>query len=61
MAPMMVLATVIAALASVAGLWLSYHADLAAGASVTLALAAAFALTLAGRSALALTRRGSVA
>jgi len=61
MAPMMVLATLVAALASVAGLWLSYHADLAAGASVTLALGAAFALVLAGRSTVVLARRGSTA
>jgi ABC-type Mn2+/Zn2+ transport system permease subunit len=61
MAPMMVVATLVAALASVAGLWLSYHADVAAGASVTLALGAAFALLLTGRSTLALARRGSAA
>ncbi|MCU0312899.1 MAG: metal ABC transporter permease [Solirubrobacteraceae bacterium] len=42
--PMMALATAIAAGASVAGLYLSYHAELAAGASVTLALVAAFVL-----------------
>ena len=59
MAPMMMVATLVAALASVAGLWLSYHADVAAGASVTLALGAAFVLLLTGRSALALARRGS--
>ena len=61
MAPMMVVATLVAALASVAGLWLSYHADVAAGASVTLALGAAFVLLLTGRSTLALARRGSTA
>ena len=61
MAPMMVVATLVAALASVAGLWLSYHADVAAGASVTLALGAAFALVLAGRSTVVLARRGSTA
>ena len=61
MAPMMVLATLIAALASVAGLWLSYHADLAAGASVTLALGAAFVLVLAGRSRARARGRGSTA
>jgi ABC-type Mn2+/Zn2+ transport system permease subunit len=61
MAPMMVVATLVAALASVAGLWLSYHADVAAGASVTLALGAAFAVLLTGRSTLALARRGSAA
>lgn len=44
MVPMMALATAIAAGASVAGLYVSYHADLAAGASVTLALVCAFAL-----------------
>jgi ABC-type Mn2+/Zn2+ transport system permease subunit len=61
MAPMMVVATLVAALASVAGLWLSYHADVAAGASVTLALGAAFVLLLTGRSTLTLARRGSTA
>ncbi len=61
MAPMMVLATLVAGVASIAGLWLSYHADVAAGASVTLALAAAFVLLLAGRSVVTLTRRGAVA
>jgi len=61
MAPMMVVATLVAALASVAGLWLSFHADVAAGASVTLALGAAFVLLLTGRSTLALARRGSAA
>jgi ABC-type Mn2+/Zn2+ transport system permease subunit len=48
-APMMAAATAIAAGASVAGLWASYHAGIAAGASVTLALCAAFALALLGR------------
>lgn len=48
--PMMLLATAIAAGASVAGLYLSYHAELAAGASVTLALVAAFAASLLGRA-----------
>jgi len=59
MAPMMVLATLVAALASVAGLWLSYHADVAAGASVTLALGGVFLVLLAGRTTLVLARRGS--
>jgi ABC-type Mn2+/Zn2+ transport system permease subunit len=58
MAPMMLVATAVAAAASVAGLWLSYHASTAAGASVALALAAAFAVTLAGRSVAGLRRRG---
>lgn len=57
MAPMMVTATVVATIAAVGGLWLSYHADLAAGASVTLVLAGAFGVTLAGRSATVLVAR----
>lgn len=57
MAPMMLTATLIAAAASVAGLWLSYRADLAAGASVTLMLAAAFGATLAARSLAGLVPR----
>ncbi|MSW96441.1 MAG: metal ABC transporter permease [Actinobacteria bacterium] len=48
-APMMLLAVAIAVVASVAGLAASYHANLAAGACVVLALAAAFCMTLAGR------------
>lgn len=50
MAPMMALATAIAALAAVGGLWLSYRVDLAAGASVTLVIAGLFGATLAGRA-----------
>ncbi len=59
MAPMMLAATAVAAAASVAGLWLSYRADLAAGASVTLVLAGAFGVTLAGRSLAGLLPRGA--
>jgi ABC-type Mn2+/Zn2+ transport system permease subunit len=50
MLPMMLLATSIAVGASVTGLYVSYHAELAAGASVTLALVTAFALAAAGRA-----------
>ncbi len=57
MAPMMLTATAVAAAASVAGLWLSYRADIAAGASVTLMLAAAFGVALAARSLAALRVR----
>lgn len=59
MAPMMLAATAVAAVASVAGLWLSYRADLAAGASVTLMLAGAFCLALATRSLVGLRPRGA--
>ncbi len=52
MVPMMLTATAVAAGASVAGLYVSYHARLAAGASVTLALVAAFVLALVARAAL---------
>lgn len=61
MAPMMLAATAIAGAASVAGLWLSYRADIAAGASVTLVLAGAFGVTLAARSLLALRPRAAAA
>lgn len=53
MAPMMVTATGVAAGASVAGLYVSYHAKVAAGGAVTLALVGAFLLALAVRWALA--------
>lgn len=49
--PMMLTAVSVAVLASVAGMYLSYHAGLAAGASVALALVAAFLLALAFRAA----------
>jgi ABC-type Mn2+/Zn2+ transport system permease subunit len=52
MVPMMLLATCIAAAAAVGGMYVSYHAELAAGASVALALVAAFLVaTVTGRSA----------
>jgi ABC-type Mn2+/Zn2+ transport system permease subunit len=44
MAPMMVTSAVIAALAGIAGLYVSYHARTAAGASIALALVAAYAV-----------------
>lgn len=50
MVPMMLAATVVAAGASVAGLYVSYHAELAAGACVTLALVAAFVLAFLVRT-----------
>lgn len=52
MASMMVAATALAAAASIAGLYVSYHAEIAAGASVTGAIALTFLLVLAGRSLL---------
>lgn len=50
MVPVMLTATAIALVAAAAGLLLSYHADLAAGASVALVLVGGFGLTLAGRA-----------
>lgn len=50
MVPAMLAATAIALVAAAAGLLVSYHADVAAGASVALVLTAGFALTLAGRA-----------
>ncbi len=47
--PMMVVATTVAAGASVAGLYLSYHAKVAAGASVALTLVALYVLALVAR------------
>lgn len=47
--PMMILATCVAVLASLAGLYVSYYAKTAAGASVALALVAAYLLALLGR------------
>ncbi len=49
MVPMMATATAVAAGASVAGLYLSYHAKVAAGASVALALVTLYLLALVGR------------
>lgn len=46
---MMAIATAVALAASVAGLWVSYHAQVAAGASVTCALCLAFLAALAVR------------
>lgn len=51
MAPMMGLATVIAVGGGLGGIYVSYHADIAAGASVALALAAGFAACAAVRAA----------
>lgn len=47
MAPMMALSAVVAMLAGVAGIYLSYHARIAAGASIALALVASYALCAA--------------
>lgn len=49
MVPMMVAATAVAAGASVAGIYLSYHANVAAGASVALVLVALYVLALVAR------------
>jgi ABC-type Mn2+/Zn2+ transport system permease subunit len=49
MAPMMALASGIAVAGAVAGLYLSYYANTAAGASVAVALVACFLLILLGR------------
>jgi ABC-type Mn2+/Zn2+ transport system permease subunit len=49
-APMMAVATAVAVLAGIVGLYASYHASIAAGASIAAALVVAYALT-----ALALT------
>ena len=46
---MMAIGTAVALAASVAGLWFSYHAQVAAGASVTCALCLAFVVALAVR------------
>ncbi|HEU4979456.1 MAG TPA: metal ABC transporter permease [Solirubrobacteraceae bacterium] len=51
MAPMMALSAAIAALAGIGGLYLSYYAGTAAGASVAGTLAAAYALAAASRRA----------
>lgn len=48
--PMMLAAVAIAWVASLAGLYASYHAELAAGAAVTCALVVAFAAALLARS-----------
>lgn len=52
LATMMAVGTAVALAASTCGLWLSYHAQVAAGASVTCALCLAFAAALALRPAL---------
>ena len=49
MAPMMALAAGIAVVGAIAGLYLSYYANTAAGASVAIALVACFLLTLLAR------------
>jgi ABC-type Mn2+/Zn2+ transport system permease subunit len=51
MAPMMLTATLVAFAGSVAGLYLSYHASVAAGASVTLMILALYVLALTWRTA----------
>jgi ABC-type Mn2+/Zn2+ transport system permease subunit len=51
MAPMMALAAGIAVAAAIAGLYLSYYANTAAGASVAIALVAGFLLVLLARGA----------
>lgn len=53
---MMALATAVAVVASAAGIYLSFYAELAGGAAVTAALCAAFALALAIRLPLARLR-----
>ncbi len=50
MVAMMVVATLVAFAGSVAGLYLSYHGDVAAGASVTVAILALYVLALAWRA-----------
>ncbi len=55
MAPMMLTATAVAAGAAVAGLYASYHARVAAGAAVTLALVGCFLLALLVRWAVQVT------
>lgn len=49
LAPMMLAGTAVALAASACGLWVSYHAQVAAGASVTCALCLAFVLGLGFR------------
>lgn len=60
-APMMAAATGIAVAASVAGLYISYHARIAAGAAVTLALVGAFFVALVARWARDAGRRRAAA
>jgi ABC-type Mn2+/Zn2+ transport system permease subunit len=60
MAPTMALAAAIAALGGVAGLYLSYYAGTAGGASVALALVAAYPLALLA-GALRRRRRSEIA
>jgi ABC-type Mn2+/Zn2+ transport system permease subunit len=55
--PALVLAAVLAAVAGLAGLYASYHLELAAGASVALAAVALYALAVAVRPAGAIGRR----
>lgn len=57
MVPAMLVATGVAACAAFAGMLVSYHAEAAAGASVTCAVLASYALALAGRRAAQLTAR----
>jgi ABC-type Mn2+/Zn2+ transport system permease subunit len=55
--PMMAIAAAVAVLGGVAGLYLSYYAGTAAGASVALAIVAAYLLSLAARPLRSLSRR----
>ncbi len=55
--PMMITAGLIAAVSSVAGMYLSYYAETGAGASVACVIAAAYAVVLGARSAIDTARR----
>ena len=63
MVAMMAVATLVAFIGSVGGLYLSYHGDLAAGASVAVAILALYALALLWRAARSLRagRRAAIA
>ncbi len=61
MAAMMLTATLVAFAGSVAGLYLSYHASVAAGASVTAAILTLYGLALLWRAATALRGRRTAA
>jgi ABC-type Mn2+/Zn2+ transport system permease subunit len=57
MTPMMAVAAAIAVVGAVAGLYLSYYANTAAGASVAMALVALFLVALASRELIDARRR----
>jgi len=57
--PMMATGTAVALGSSVAGLWVSYHAEIAGGAAVTCVLCLAFAAALAARAPLGRLRAAS--